>query len=136
MSINSRNNYINEKGTDFFEYDLETIMVNFMEKHIQSVEFNKMLTRTKGILLDLEMRGIAEDDAKGVEHTVKTIEDYLSVSVYNKSIMEDATQAIEAFLMPIRRAVTTCYIAANPVAMVRDISEGIKQNMVKSLVKF
>lgn len=136
MSINSRNNYINEKGTDFFEYDLETIMVNFMEKHVQSVEFNKMLTRTKGILLDLEMRGIAEDDIKGVEHTVKTIEDYLSVSVYNKSIMEDATQAIEAFLMPIRRAVTTCYVAANPVGMVRDISEGIKQNMVKALIKF
>jgi hypothetical protein len=38
--------------------------------------------------------------------------------------------------MPIRRAVTTCYIAANPVAMIRDISEGLKHNIVRSLTKF
>lgn len=135
-SVNMRQNYLANKGEDYFEYDLETIMVNFMEKHIQSVEFNKMLTRTKGILLDLKMRGIAEDDPKGIAHTVKTIEDFLQVGVYNKSIMEDTSQVIESFLMPIRRAVTTCYIAANPVAMIRDISEGLKHNMVRSLTKF
>lgn len=136
MSQNLRQNYIDERGVDFFETDVETLMINFMEKHIQSVEFNKMLTRTKGILLDLQMRGINEDDPKGVEHTIKTINDYLSVSVYNKSIMEESSKKIENFLDPIRRAVSVCYIAANPVAMVRDISEGIKQNIVRSLNKF
>jgi hypothetical protein len=136
MSSNLRQNYIDKNGVDYFETDVETLMIDFMEKHIQSVEFNKMLTRTKGILLDLQMRGIAEDDPKGIEHTVKTINDYLAVSVYNKSIMEDTSKKIENVLDPIRRAVSVCYIAANPVAMVRDISEGIKQNMVRSLVKF
>lgn len=136
MSSNLRQNYIDKNGVDYFETDLETIMIDFMEKHIQSVEFNKMLTRTKGILLDLQMRGIAEDDPKGIEHTVKTINDYLAVSVYNKSIMEDTSKKIENVLDPIRRAISVCYIAANPVAMVRDISEGIKQNIVRSLIKF
>ena len=124
-SDNLRYNYIADKGTDYFETDLESIMVNFMEKHIQSVEFNKMLTRTKGILLDLQMRGIAEDDPEGIKHTVETIKDYLDVSVYNRSIMEPVSQTIENFLEPIRRAVSKCYIAANPIAMVRDLTEGL-----------
>ena len=135
-SDNLRYNYIADKGTDYFETDLESIMVNFMEKHIQSVEFNKMLTRTKGILLDLQMRGIAEDDPEGIKHTVETIKDYLDVSVYNRSIMEPVSQTIENFLEPIRRAVSKCYIAANPIAMVRDLTEGLLQNMIKTLTKF
>ena len=136
MSSSVRANYMNDHGADYFEYDLETILVNFMEKDIQCKEFNKMLTRTKGILLDLQLRGIAEDDPKSVEHTVKTINDYLSVSVYNKSIMEPRSQAIEAFLDPIRKGVSKCYIAANPTAFVRDITEGLLQNMTKAITKF
>ncbi len=125
-SDNLRINYIADKGVDYFETDLETIMVDFMEKHIQCQEFNKMLTRTKGILLDLQLRGIAEDDKEGVQHTIKTIEEYLDVSVYNRSIMEPISQSIENFLEPIRRAVSKCYIAANPVGMIRDLTEGLE----------
>jgi hypothetical protein len=125
-SDNLRINYIADKGVDYFETDLETIMVDFMEKHIQCQEFNKMLTRTKGILLDLQLRGIAEDDKEEVQHTIKTIEEYLDVSVYNRSIMEPISQSIENFLEPIRRAVSKCYIAANPVGMIRDLTEGLE----------
>lgn len=134
--VNSRANYIISKGVDYFETNVENIMIDFLEKHLQSVEYNKMLTRTKGILLDLHLRGETGDDPKAVEHTVKTIEDFLSVNVFNKSIMEESSQAIEGVLEPIRRAVSKCYIAANPVAAVRDTIQGLLENTVRSLTKF
>lgn len=136
MSANVRSNYINNHDVDFFEYDLETLFIEFLEKDIQCSEFNKMLTRTKAILLDLQLRGVSGDDPEAVQHTVKTIMDYLTVNVYNKSIMEDSTQAIEAFLEPIRRAVTTCYIAANPTAAVRDVTQGLLENIVRTITKY
>ena len=134
--VNSRANYIISKGVDYFETNVENIMIDFLEKHLQSVEYNKMLTRTKGILLDLHLKGETGDDPKAVEHTVKTIEDFLSVNVFNKSIMEESSQAIEGVLEPIRRAVSKCYIAANPVAAVRDTIQGLLENTIRSLTKF
>lgn len=61
-----------------------------------------MLTRTRGILLDLNLRGETGDNPSAVEHTVKTINDFLSVAVYNKSIMEEDSQKIESVLEPLR----------------------------------
>lgn len=135
-SANIRENLIREKGIDYFETNVEKLFIDFLEKHLQQQEYNKMLTRTKAILLDLRLKGEAGDNMKDVNHTVKTIEDFLDVSVFNKSIMEESSQKVEAILAPLRRAVSLCYIAANPEAMVRDTLAGVLENMVKSLTKF
>lgn len=133
---NRRANWINEKGVDFFETNVENILIDFLEKHIQSVEYQKMLTRTKGILLDLYLRGETEDDIKNVEHSVKTINDFLSVSVFNQSIMEPQTKAIETLIDPIRRAVSKCYIAGNVAGSVRDTIQGVFENLARSINKY
>jgi hypothetical protein len=46
-----------------------------------------MLTRAKGIELDLILRGETENDTEGIERTLKTINDFLNINVFNKSIM-------------------------------------------------
>ena len=135
-NTNRRNNYIISKGTDYFETNVENIMIDFLEKHLQSVEYNKMLTRTKGIMLDIYLKGMSDGDEKNMLHTIKTIEDYLSVNVFNTSIMEESSQKIEAVLEPIRKAVSKCYIAANPAGAMRDTIEGLLQNITKSIIKF
>jgi len=50
--------------------------------------------------------------------------------------MEESSQKLEAYLQPIRRAVTKCYIAANPVAAVRDTMNGLLENTIRTLTKF
>ena len=134
--FNRRANWLNEKGLDYFETNVENILIDFIEKHIQSVEYQKMLTRTKGILLDLYLKGETEDDFRNVEHTVKTINDFLSVSVFNQSIMEPQTKAIEALIDPIRRAVSKCYIAGNVAGTVRDTIQGLFENLARSINKY
>lgn len=133
---NRRENYISEKGTDYFETNVENLIIDFLEKHIQSVEYNKMLTRSKGILLDLYLRGETEGNQDNIKRTIKTIEDFLDVSVFNHSIMEESSQKVEAVIAPIRKAVSMCYIAANPVAAIRDTMQGMLENTVAACIKF
>lgn len=101
-SINTRLNLYKSKGFEYFETDVENIMIDFLEKHIQSIEYNKMLVRTKGVLLDLYLKANAGDNEKDIEKTIDYIYKFLSVSVYNKSIMEDDGKVLDNYLKPLR----------------------------------
>lgn len=135
-SENVRNSYLQEKGIDFFEYNVENLFIDYMEKHIQSEEYTKLLTRAKGIELDLILRGEVENDDKSIEHTLKTINDFLSINVFNKSIMEGDSQVIEAWLAPLRRAVSGLYVAGNVSGAIRDTFQGLLENISSAVIKF
>lgn len=135
-SDNIRNSYIAEKGVDYFEYNVENLLIDFMEKHIQAEEYTKLLTRAKGIELDLILRGEVEEDEKAMKHTLKAINDFMSINVFNKSIMEDDSQKIETFLAPLRSAVSTLYVAGNIAGAVRDSFQGLLENISSAIIKF
>lgn len=136
VSNNTRAAYINSKTPEYFETDVENILIDFMEKHIQSVEYNKMLVRAKGVLLDLYLRGESGENEESVNRTIDTIQKFLSVSVYNRSIMKDTEKAMDAWVKPIRSALTKCYVALNPVGAMRDTLQGLQENIIRSLTKF
>lgn len=131
--VNRRANWINEKGVDFFETNIENILIDFMEKHIQSNEYKKMLTRTSGVLLDLYIKGETEDDSKNIEHTVKAIDDFLTTAVYNQSIMEPTSKLIDSYLSPVRTLISRLYIAGNVVGSIRDTVQGFYENIARSI---
>lgn len=135
-SANVRDSYISEKGVDYFEFNVENLLIDFMEKHIQSEEYTKMLTRAKGIELDLILRGETEEDVKGIERTLKTINDFLDINVFNKSIIGEDMQKVEAIMAPIRSAVSTLYVAGNIAGAVRDGFQGLLENMTSAIIKF
>ena len=133
---NVRDSYISEKGVDYFEFNVENLLIDYMEKHIQSEEYTKMLTRAKGIELDLILRGETEEDVKGIERTLKTINDFLDINVFNKSIIGEDMQKVEAIMAPIRSAVSTLYVAGNIAGAVRDGFQGLLENISSAIIKF
>lgn len=135
-SDNIRNSYIAERGVDYFEYNVENLLIDFMEKHIQSEEYTKLLTRAKGIELDLILRGEVEEDDKQIQHTLKTINDFLSINVFNKSIMEEESQKLDAFLSPLRSAVSALYVAGNVTGALRDSFQGLLENISNAVIKY
>lgn len=136
-SQNTRNSYIENKGgSSYFEYNVENLLIDFMEKHIQSTEYNRLLTRAKGIELDLILKGEVEQDREALKHTVDTINDFLSVNVFNKSIMSEDSQKFDAFLAPLRSAVSKLYIAGNVAGAVRDTFQGLLENITSAVIKF
>nr|DAF63725.1 MAG TPA: hypothetical protein [Podoviridae sp. ctz6O13] len=135
-SLRERDMYIADKGIGFFETNLENICVDFLSRQVQCDEFNKLLIRIKGIELALTLKGIAEDDMENVKHTIKAIDDFVTINIHNKSIMENFSKKLDAWLAPLRKLVSRLYIASNPVGMVRDFIQGLEANFVSSLVKF
>ena len=134
--INRRANWINEKGVDYFETNVENILIDFMEKHIQSIEYKKMLVRTSGVLLDLYIKGETEDDSQNINHTIKAIDDFLTTAVYNQSIMEPTSKMIDNYIQPIRQLISKLYIAGNTVGAVRDTIQGLFENIARSVNKY
>ena len=124
-----------QKG--YFETNVQNLVIDYVHRSLQEEELNKMLLKTKGILLYLKMAG--ESDPSKVENfdkVVKQIEDYIQVSVFNKSIMEESSQKIIARIQPLRKAMSTAYIALSPVAAVRDVIAGALSNSFRSLTKY
>lgn len=136
MNDNVRQVYIDEKGVDYFEYNIENLLIDYTEKHIQSVELTQLLSRVKGIELDLILRGETEQDEKALQHTMKVINDYLMINVFNKSIMGADTQKLEAFLAPIRSSVSKLYVAGNIAGSFRDIFQGLLENISNAVIKY
>lgn len=123
-------------GKDYFETNLQNLVIDYSYKNLQEEEMNKMLTRAKGILLQLKLTGVRENDTDKFAKTIKHIDDYLKTAVFNRSIMEESSKRIIARLQPLRKAVSTAYIAASPVAAIRDTFGGFLSNVVRSMTKY
>ena len=136
LSVRERDLYIASKGSKFFETNVENIFIDFLSKQVQCDEFNKLLVRIKGIELSLTLKGIAEGDEESIKHTVKTIDDFVTLNVYNKSIMEDTSKKVDTWLSPLRKLVSKIYIALSPVAAVRDSLQGLMENFMKAAIKY
>lgn len=62
-----RNNYIAEHGADYFETNLETLIADFIERDIETKEYNKALVVIKGVLFQLDLLGENPNQAAVVE---------------------------------------------------------------------
>lgn len=123
-------------GKDYFETNLQNLVIDYSYKNLQEEEMNKMLTRAKGILLQLKLTGVRENDTDKFAKTIKHIDDYLKTAVFNRSIMEESSKRIIARLQPLRKAASTVYIAASPIAAIRDTFGGFLSNVVRSMTKY
>lgn len=123
-------------GKDYFETNLQNLVIDYSYKNLQEEEMNRMLTRAKGILLQLKLTGVRENDPDKFAKTIKHIDDYLKTAVFNRSIMEESSKRIIARLQPLRKAVSTAYIAASPIAAIRDTFGGFLSNVVRSMTKY
>ncbi|MCD8207239.1 MAG: hypothetical protein LUD72_04795, partial [Bacteroidales bacterium] len=141
-NIENRSTMISERGVQYWETNLENIYIEFMAQQVQCEENNKLLMRLRGIELDLTLRGIEEtgtyDSAKNSEinKIIKYIDDFITLNVYNKSIMEKPMQKVDAWIQPFRRLVSEIYIAANPVGFFRDVMQGIEENFLMAAIKY
>lgn len=131
-----RQRLLTRYGKDYFETNLQNLVIDYSYKSLQEEEMNKMLTRAKGILLQLKLTGIREDGQEKFAKTIKYIDDYIKTAVFNRSIMEESSKKIIARLQPLRKAVSTAYIAASPVAAIRDVFGGFLSNVVRTMTKY
>lgn len=126
-----RQDKINKLGVDYFETNVEDLLLNFLARSVETDKFQKFLVGTKMLMLKLDMMG-----GDSIEKELKYIEDYIKVNVFQKSVMESQSQAIVGTLTPVRQFVTYANLAGNAVAYLRDIENGFFENFLRTVTKF
>lgn len=130
-----RERLLQKYGKDYFETNLQNLVIDYSYRNLQEEKMNKMLIRARGILLQLKLTGVREGDEKFTK-TIKHIDDYLKTAVFNRSIMEEDSKKIISVVQPLRKAVSAAYIALSPVAAIRDIFGGFLSNVVRTMTKY
>lgn len=128
-----RKNYIAEHGTDYFETNLETLIADFVERDIETKEYNKALVVIKGVLFQLDLLGENPNQKAIVEQTREMIENFVKLNIFNASIMDETSQKILGVTAPLRSLVSNTLIAGNVISMLRDTFEGVWQNTLRSI---
>lgn len=128
-----RNNYIAEHGAEYFETNLETLIADFIERDIETKEYNKALVVIKGVLFQLDLLGENPNQAAIVEQTREMIENFVKLNIFNTSIMDETSQKIFGAIAPLRSLVSNTLIAGNVISALRDTFEGVWQNTLRSI---
>lgn len=134
-TLKSRQRMLEKYGPEFFETNVENIMIDFLAKHISTTQLNKLLVTSKALLLQLHLTGNFSGNQKVVDEEIKYIQNYLKVNVFNTSIMSATEKAIVGYIHPVKRVVTNMLLGGNVVSMFRDAFEGVQQNFIRSVIK-
>jgi hypothetical protein len=127
---------IQKYGPEYFETNVEDILLNVLNKYVQVDKMNTFLIGTKNLIFQLEMLESISGTEEIIEKEIKYIKDYLKVNVFQRSIMGEAGKKITSALTPLKRFVTTVNLAGNVVSAIRDTQQGFVENMVRTIIKF
>lgn len=133
---NSRDLLLKKFGKEYFETNVQNIVIDYLYRDIQEEQMNKMLVRAKGIQLYLKLTGEEGSNPQKTAEQIQYIDDYLKYAVFGRSIMNEDTKKFVTKMLPVRRMLTKAYIALNPVGSVRDTIGGFVSNMVRALTKY
>lgn len=129
----NRAKLIRKYGTDYFEINLENLLIDIHASFITSEQYNKFLVVTKGFILELSLMG---SESQGIKAEKKYWEDYLKQNIFHRSIMSEEEGIIVGYLEPLRQTVSRMLIGANIVSAFRDLMEGAQQNFLRSIIKY
>lgn len=132
-----RNRYISENGIDYFETNVENLLIDRMFSAIQKEKTNRMLLGTKALLLQLKILGENSGFQESFNKQQKYIEDYIHLNVFKKPIIESGlSQRIVGIGQAIRSDVTFLNLAGNIISAARDVENGFMENYLRTCSKF
>lgn len=132
-----RNRYIEENGIDYFETNVENLLIDRMFSAIQTEKTNRMLLGTKALLLQLKILGENSGFQESFTKQIKYIEDYIHLNVFKKPIIEGGlSQKIVGIGQGVRSNVTFLNLAGNIISAARDVENGFMENYLRTASKF
>lgn len=132
-----RQEYIEKNGINYFETNVEDLLVERLFNSIYTEKINRMLLGTKALLLQMNILG----ENSGTEETFKKeqefIKEYIGLHVFKKPITEKGlAQKVMGVGQGLRNKVTFLNLAGNVIAAVRDVENGFMENYVRTASKY
>lgn len=131
----SRRNMIKKYGPEFFETNLENILIDYLVKSIQTEQLNKFMVVSKAFMLRMHLTGNMAGNSSVVDKEIRHIEKYLKINVFKGTIMSKQEQAVISAVMPAKQFATNVLIGGNVVGFVRDIFQGLEENFIRTVTK-
>ena len=131
----TRQQYIDKQGIDYFETNLEGLLIDYLTASIRTEKLNNFLVGTKALLLQMQIMGQESGHSKHFDEAIKYIQDFLTVNVYDSTIKNKFGQVITGALSKARSQVTLINLGGNLVSFFRDTFQGFEENYMRSLTK-
>lgn len=132
-----RIDYIAENGVDYFETNVENLLIDRMFGAIQTEKMNRMLLGTKALLLQLKILGDKSGFDESFNKEEKYIRDYIGLNVFKKPIIESGlSQKVVGLGQAVRSDVTFLNLAGNIIAAARDVENGFMENYLRTCTKY
>lgn len=131
----SRQNLLSKYGKDYFETNLENILLDYLVKSIQTEQLQKFMVVSKAFMLRMRLTGDMGGNKSVVDKEIKYIENYLKINVFNSSIMSKQEKAVISAIMPVKTFATNVLIGGNIVGFVRDTFQGLEENFIRTYTK-
>lgn len=133
---NRRTAMIEKYGVDYFETNIENLLIDIAMKQITAEQYQKFVIVTKGILLERALIGNSFEDNEIGKKETQWVRDYLSVNVFHKPAMSKTMANVVGKIHPLKTMVSHVLVGFNLIGNVRDLMEGFQQNFLRSLIKF
>ena len=132
-----RSRYISENGIDYFETNVENLLIDRMFSAIHAEKTNRMLLGTKALLLQLKILGENSGFKESFDKQQKFIEDYIHLNVFKKPIIEGGlSQKVVGVGQALRSKVTFLNLAGNIISAARDVENGFMENYLRTCSKY
>lgn len=124
---------IKKYGPDYFEINLENLLIDFYSRQITAIKYNQFLIASKAFILELSLMA---GNNQALESEKQYWEKYIKQNIFQRLPMSKEEQAIIGAVTPIKQAVSHLLVGGNIISFFRDLFEGAQQNFLRSMIKF
>ncbi len=133
---NVRQEILNQHTSDYWETNIPALLYAYINSNILTQEFNKSLILIKSVMFQAKMLALNAGNLKYLEWFQKEADKYLTVNVFNDTILEDTSKKFFTVVNPIKHFVSKMFLSFNVKSMFRDTLEGFQQNYIKAATKY
>lgn len=118
----TRNRSIENHGVNYFDLNVDSIMMHYTMAHIKEHYYNQLLAQADlifGSLSELErMTG------QNMDKTRQMLKDRLAIAVYGRNITDDDFEDLNKLISVARSFVSATKIAARPLLLAKELTVG------------
>lgn len=133
---NVRQEILNQHTNDYWETNIPALLYSYINANILTQEFNKSLILIKSVMFQAKMLALNSGNFKYLEWFQKEADKYLTVNVFNDTILEETSKKFFTVINPVKHFVSKMFLSFNIKSMFRDTLEGFQQNYIKAATKY
>lgn len=128
-----RKEYIEKNGINYFETNVEDLLIERLFNSIYTEKINRMLLGTKALLLQMTILGENSGTEKTFEKEKEFIQKYINLHIFKKPITDNGlAQKVMGVGQAARSKVTFLNLAGNVISAARDVENGFMENFIRT----